>query len=301
MTTQSITSGQTKQYKRLVEDAADKALVEVGLDKDGIQRIIERGYEFQAEVQSAAATALRDLSASNRFANEEVRSNYGYFSGYRKPVGVTDQIDILRSHWPQLNPDRAIHYMGEVYPKLQLPSWVEGPFALIRPGFFSNIYGEELEEVFRALAKDRNGKFTNCRKGRLGPERLRRNIRTVSMMNRIMEQQPDGDIIIVPEQFGIRHRGRSIRRAREVFVASEFGEDAKNVGTMILTNPTRLQHYDDIWINCAGDEYSSAANGQFDDALYFGFVSGRVEFDTPWFGPASSICGSISAVLGFLE
>ena len=50
MTTQSITSTaqQGKQFKRFVEDAGDKALAEVTPDKDGLQRLIMRGGEFQA-------------------------------------------------------------------------------------------------------------------------------------------------------------------------------------------------------------------------------------------------------------
>jgi hypothetical protein len=53
MTTQSITSitdGQKKQYLRFVEDAAERALKEVGLDKDGLQRLIEHGDEFQSHI-----------------------------------------------------------------------------------------------------------------------------------------------------------------------------------------------------------------------------------------------------------
>ncbi len=48
MTTQSITSDQSKQFKRFVEDASDRALKDVNPDKDGLQRLIERGGEFQA-------------------------------------------------------------------------------------------------------------------------------------------------------------------------------------------------------------------------------------------------------------
>jgi len=48
MTVQPITSNQEKQFKRFVEDAGDRALNEVLLDKDGLQRLIMRGGEFQA-------------------------------------------------------------------------------------------------------------------------------------------------------------------------------------------------------------------------------------------------------------
>jgi len=287
MTTQSITSGQRKQYFRFIEDAAERALTEVNPDKDGIQRIIEHGDEFASIVRSAAAGALKDLSVSDKF----------YLSGYREPVEVSDQIDILRSHWPTLNPDGAIRYMQEVYPSLQLPNWIEGSFALIRPGFFSDNYGEELEEVLKALAKDRKGKFHNYREGQLGPDHLRQNAQTLSMMNQIVERQSGSDIIIVPEQFGIRHRGCSVRRAREVFVVSEFGEGAKNVGTMILTNPIRLQHYDDFWIDCPGDEYAPDADGFFSNAPYFYFSFGKVEFDSNRVDNFFDYYGSLSGFL----
>ena len=291
--TTSITSGQRKQYLRFVEDAAEKALEVVGLDKNGVQTLLRRGGELQGGI----IDLLCKHSVSNQFANEEVESSYGYLSGYEKPVAVSDQIDILCAHWPNLNPDSALHYVSEVYPTLQFPSWVEGPFATIRPGFFSNVYGEEVKEVLEALAKARNGKFHNYREGKLGPKYLRQSERTLSHIRRLMEQQPDSDILISAAQFGIRHRGRSVRRAREVFPAGEYGKGVKNVGTMILTNPTRLQHYDDLWLDCPGDEYSPVADGVFGGAPYFCFSGGGVRFGTRDVADAFGDYGSVSAVL----
>jgi len=46
----TVTDGQKKQYLRFVEDAAEKAMKEVGLDKDGIQKLIENGDEFQTRI-----------------------------------------------------------------------------------------------------------------------------------------------------------------------------------------------------------------------------------------------------------
>src|SRR3989338_9764687 len=85
MTTQSITSaaitdGQKKQYLRFVEDAAEKALKEACLDKDGIQKLIENGDEFQAHI----IAGIKELSVSNnQFADEEVSSSHTYPSGYK--------------------------------------------------------------------------------------------------------------------------------------------------------------------------------------------------------------------------
>ena len=60
--TTSITAGQQKQYKRFVEDAAERALKETALDKDGLQKLIENGDEFQSRI----VTAIRELSVSNQ-------------------------------------------------------------------------------------------------------------------------------------------------------------------------------------------------------------------------------------------
>src|SRR3989344_1283582 len=48
MTIQSITSDESKQFKQLVEDTGDRALKEVGPDKDGLQRLLEKGGKLQA-------------------------------------------------------------------------------------------------------------------------------------------------------------------------------------------------------------------------------------------------------------
>ena len=297
----NATKGQRMQYTRMMEDivrhGTKLALEKVEADSEGWQRVLGNGDELKLAVAEVIVAKTRELSVSNPYADEEVASNYGYLSGYGKPVGIEDQIDILRSHWPSLNPDHAIRYMRKIYPSLRFPKWVEGPFALIRPAFFSETYSEELEEVLKALAKARGGKFVNYHAGQLRPKYLRQSARTLAMMNWIVEGQPGSDILVVAEQFGIRHRGKSVRRAREVFVGSEFGEGAKNVGTMILTNPIRLQHIDDLWLDCPGDEYSPVADDSFDHAPFFGFSVGRVEFGAGWVGRLSKFCGSVSGPL----
>jgi hypothetical protein len=68
------------------------------------------------------------------------------------------------------------------------------------------------------------------------------------------------------------------------------------VGVMLLTHPERLQHHDDLWISCAGDEYYAPHTfGGFSRAPIFGFGGGKVEFDACWCGYANGDCGSASA------
>jgi len=288
----SITSGQRKQYLRFVEDAAEKALKEVGLDKDGLQKLIENGDEFQARI----IAGIRKLSVSNQFAfaDEEVKSSYGYTAGY-SPKKIGDQIDILLTRWPTLNPDSAWKCAKS---GLVIPQGAEAPFCIIRSDFFDNSYNVGVTEILAAIKAQRKGKFHNCCKGKLGEQYLRQHERTVKKLQVLGDQQKDYDILVVPSQFGLCHRGRSVRRAREVFTTNEFGLGAFEIGCMLLTHPERLVSYDDLWIDCAGDEYALLGDGVFLLAPFFFFRGGRVRFDSRWIGDASSDCGSAS---GFVE
>lgn len=291
MTKQLITSGQRKQILRFSEDAFEKALNEACLEKDGAQRIIEHGDEFSLAVKNSTLALFRNLSVSDKFKNEQVESTYGYLSGYKKPIKVSDQIDILHGFWPGLKTDKVSQILKN-YSNLDIPDWIEGLFAIIRPEFFSDKYGEELEEVLKALSKSRKEKFINYRENQLGPEYLRQTQKTITALQKITEQQ-DSDILILPAQFGIKHRGKSVRRARETFEQHEFGTNSKDTATMLITHLNRLQHYDDLWIDCSGDEFSGAVD-RFSRAPYFYFYGGLVKFNAGWFGIAHSRYGSVS-------
>ncbi|PIS39929.1 MAG: hypothetical protein COT32_02485 [Candidatus Nealsonbacteria bacterium CG08_land_8_20_14_0_20_36_22] len=286
MNTISITSGQEKQFKRFVEDAADKALAEVGLDKDGLQKLIENGDEFQARI----ITDIRELSVSNQFADEERESSYVYSEGY-KVKGITAQTNILR----QLIP--GIGFADEKLAEQPLPPNAEGWFAIPRWQKVAKTYGEAVEKVLELIKQQHKGKFYNWCEGKLGEQYLRQHERTAKKLQVLGDQQKDYDIMVVPAQFGLCHRGRSVRRAREVFTTNEFGLGAFEIGCMLLTHPERLVSFDDLWIDCAGDEYAPVAVGVFSHAPCFRFGGGEVRFDSCWFEYAFSFYGSASAFL----
>jgi hypothetical protein len=281
----SVTDGQKKQYKRFVEDAADKALVEAGLDKEMIQKLIERGDEFQARI----VADIREFSARNQFADEEMKSSYGYLSGYQ-PKRITEQCIALHKHFPGI-PLRV----DEDVKGLTLFSGAEAWFAIPKWEKIADTYCEAVQKVLDLIRQVRNGKFCNYCEGQLGPQYFRQHERTAAFLKRISEAQRDHDILVIPAQFGFRHRGRSVRRAREVMNVSEFGLGVFAVGIMLLTHPERLQHYDDLWIDCPGDEYSFEASGHFGHAPCFFFHDGCVRFDALGVGGAYADCGSASA------
>lgn len=298
------TPGQLKQINRFASDAIDKVLEEVGLDNPGAQRVIEHGNEFSASIREAALQLIKNLSVTDQFANEEVESNYTYPKEYRGPKPIGAQVDILAKEF-----DLSLGYVSEfiekTLPTLKLPQGAEGWFAIpsvdaVAKRFFPEVtdpaekYCRAVDLVLEKLGKSR--KFTNYREGETGPRYLKQHARTLHALDMIAEQQK-GDILIVPAQYGMRHRGRSVRRARECFTANEFGLGAFAVGCMALVHPERYVRWEELDTDCPGDEYAPDGGGRFSRAPLFYFDDGGVKFGAYWFYGPYDYCGSVSGFL----
>lgn len=280
--TEKITSNQRKQIVRFVEDGIDA----MNLQKDGAQRLIENGGEFQSELKKL----VERFSITNQYADEEVESSYGYLSGY-KPKGITEQTNRLRELFPDIG------YANEKFAEGALPENAEGWFAIPRWEKVAPTYGEAMQKVLNLIKQTRNGAFYNYRDGELGPNQLRQSQKSTTMFQKLGDEQNGHDILVVPAQFGIRHRGRSVRRAREVMNANECGLGAFAIGIMLLTHPERLKHYDDLWIDCAGDEFAPSADGGFSGSPCFKVHGDEVKFDAYVVSDAFDGYGSASVCL----
>lgn len=265
----------------LVEAALNKAK----LDEDEAQRVFERGGEFQADVQ----VLLSKYATPQEFASEEVRSNYTYPDGY-KVRPIAEQVAMLRQAFPQL----ATATFDETVALQPLPAGAEGWFAIPRPSALGATYNDAVLVVIDAVAKMR--KLHNYREGQLGANQLRRLARTIAMWEKVGEAQQGHDILIVPAQFGLLHRGQSVRRAREVFKANEFGIGAYEALIMLRTHPERLVQWEQLHIDCPGDEYAGGGK-TFGDASYVRFNDGGVGFGAGGVGDANEVDGSSSAFL----
>ena len=276
----SITTRDSKglKFMSIVEAAYNKA----GLFEDEAQRVNEA-----PGLSELVSNFVNENRTTNRFSNEEMSSKYGYLSGY-KPKGITEQTNILR----QLI--SGIGFADEKLALRPLPENAEGWFAIPKWQSVAPTYGEAVEKVLDLIKKTRNGKFYNYREGQLGPKNLRQSEKSAKIFEKLGKEQKDHDILVIPAQFGILHRGRSVRRALEVMNTNQFGLGAFAVGIMLLTHPERLQNYNDLYIDCAGDEFSPGADGGFGSAPYFLFSGDGVEFGAHWVGYTDGYYGSAS-------
>jgi hypothetical protein len=253
--------------RRLMEGTLEPSFVARNL-----QSIVE-----EKEVSSAPL-----VTASPFFANEEVKSNYGYPSGYAvKPV--CEQLVELSKHFNGLNTSSVLACFKELP---VLPAGAEGWFAVPRWEKVASSYNEAVEKVIDLIGKTHT--FA------LGPKYLRLSERTAVALQMIGEKQK-GDFLLIPAQIGLTHRGRSVQRVREIIGNSnEFGLGSFLAGCVILSHPERLVQWEQLHIDCPGDEYAPVVDGRFGDAPVFYFDDGKVEFNAHWIYRARERYGSAS-------
>jgi len=277
----------------LFEAAYNKAR----LNEEMAQRLNEHG----GELQDGVAKLIQELSRPNQFASEEVRSDYAYPPEYTGPRPIEEQIKAIAEIFG-LDPIQAMEFAKNLP---ELPAGAEGWFAIpsvdaLAKKHFSEVtdpaekYCRAIQLVQTKIAASR--KFYNYREGQITPDRLRIHARTAHALDLIAETQKD-DILIVAAQHGLRHRGRSVRRAREVFVGNEFGLGSLAIGSVALTHPKRFVRWEQLHADCAGDEFSPEAAGRFERAPCFYFDDGEVRFRAYWVGDARQDFGSASGFL----
>lgn len=69
-----ITSGQKKQFLRFTEDAAEKVLEQIDIGQDGMQRLIERGDDFQKHLIGS----IREFFIANQLGSETYHLSIDY-------------------------------------------------------------------------------------------------------------------------------------------------------------------------------------------------------------------------------
>jgi len=260
-----------------------KALEDAGATLEHLKLI-----RSDEEIAKSVVEILCNASKS-RYADEEVASSYTYPNSYAvKPL--TEQIAVLTKLF-DLDGAKALAY-AENLPTL--PNGAKGWFAIPKWQAVANNYGKAVEKMLALIGNSR--KFKNWREGQLGERYLRQSQSSEQMFAKFCEQQ-EGDIIIIPAQFGLRHRGRSVRRARIVFSGNEFGLGAFANGCMLLIHPEREQEWEQLHIDCAGDEYAPDGDGKFVSAPIFDWGDGGLHFNTCWTDDAYKQYGSASGFL----
>lgn len=278
--TEMITPGQVKNFRRLGEDALDG---EVNITKRVAQRALGRGNE----VMAGYLDLIRELGENPH--NKEA-SNYGYPKGYSGAKELEEQATILREQYQfPLKPLASVKTLPVGAEGLWVIPLIQG----IVPLQCEHPYNYGVDFVLERLGQSR--KFRNWRQGETSHLYLRQSERTLRLWNQLTLMQGSGELTpVVPIQFGMTHRGESVDYAREDVLDNEFLLGAYHVGVMLLTHPEREQVWEQLHIDCGGDEFAPAADGRFVSAPIFDWFDGGLLFNTDWARSANRQGGSAS-------
>ena len=289
MNTTSITPKQTES----ILDVIRADIRKVGYSSDEGQCLFEKGDLIKGSLRETS----RQIIVEHLYANEEVESNLTYPEEYSRK-SIREQVEALLEPFPNLNATWTLTKAQAWYDSLKdLPEWVEGPLVYVWWEAFGS-YEAALTEVLAAIAKT-GRPFTNYRQGQLGPRYLQQVQRTAGMEAKLKKNQP-GDLIIVPSQAGLKWRGKSVRRARVLYKwneKNEFGSGSVAEGCRIISHPERFVRWEQLHVDCAGDEFSPIAGGEFSRAPIFSFGDGQLEFGTSRVNGVGGHCGSASGFL----
>ena len=262
-------------------------VVEKYLDSyEGGVRFIDNGTEAMNDVRDFVRDLVRKYGTPNQYANEEVASSYTYPPEYKGPKPIEEQIKAV-AEILGLNPASALAYIQNLP---DLKSFVPED-ALPFVGWFAFPRAIAINAVLAKIAASRA--FYNYRASQM--DRFRLHARTVSMLEQLANQQGNGDILVAVLQLGMRHRGRSTRRAREVFVRNEFGATSVIGGAVTLTHPERFVRWEQLHMDCPGEEFDDPGSAvRFDRAPCFSWYVGKVKFGTRTVAYANGLFGSAS-------
>jgi hypothetical protein len=242
---------------------------------------------------------------TDRYINQQVDSAWTYPSEYTGQKGLEEQVKTLADCLPGLGEPNWSWY-NDLYPKFDSPDWVEGVFAVpsefaLQRNFHPSTtdraaaYCASISLLMGKIADSRP--FYNYREGQITPAYLWRTERTVEMLDALWKLQGQPDIIVLPAQLGMRHRGRSILRARECFVGNEFGAGSLEALAITLTHPERFVRWEQLHEDMAGDDFSAEADDQADGAPVLYFFDGEVKFNAHWTDDANERYGAVSCWL----
>jgi hypothetical protein len=269
-----------------IQQAYQKAVVQ--LDRQSAQAVLDMNKKIKCEVAERVIEIIQRHTVSDRYKDEEVRSDRVYPTTYQvRPVEA--QVTELRKLFPGL---------GSCLEKLSrkpLPAGAEAWFAIPRWQALAPTYNEAVEMMVAVLAARR--RFSNRIVGKMGDKYLRQSERSRLAESILAEQQQGNDFLVVAAQAGMLHRGSSARRTRVAMAGNEFGLGAFAFGCMLLTHPERLSNGETLMIDCSGDEYSVRADYTFDRVPLFDYDLAGIEFSIFYEDRARNLWGTPTGFL----
>ncbi len=237
------------------------------------------GAQFRAFLEHRNPFDHVEVEKVLPFADEEVESDFGYPKGFRIH-SVQEQLAMLVKRVDFFQKFDASH-INQLASR-DLPEGAEGWGLITKPSVVGSAHHNNLIMFLRLLSIQRT--FDSWPNHELTINHLRITSRSLTPIQKLEAETP-GDFLVIPFQFGMLHRGRSMRRARACFADNEFGLGPYEVAVLMLTHPDRIIGHSQLNASCPGADYAPKGNCAFREGISFhwGLESERLRmsFSTP--------------------
>lgn len=288
-----VSEEQGRHLWQVLESALKEAMPGIveQLDRYSVRDLLHKKEELAQVLARGLWPLLREKALPTELhQNEEVASQREYLRDYR-PKPLPGQVTRLRELFPELKDSVCQERLARFDP----PDGAEAWFAFPSWEALGGSYHEAVERVLQLLASKR--RFENRVQGKLGLNYLRQTDRSEQAWKLLARQQPECKILVLPVQAGMRHRGRSPRRARLMMAPHEFGLGVFATAILILLHPERLGNQETLMLDCCGDDYSLSGDGHFERVPLFDVEIGGLNLSIFYRNRARALWGSATGFL----
>lgn len=282
ITPQAPSEAKIAQVLDLVRDRIRKS----GIGDDGLQAIIEAGGEFQQDLDPILGKfADRARKQGNEYSDERDKPNPAWSYDTATLPTTKKQIQNLRKALG-IKPI-IIPWQGETPPEadgliaVTSLSDLGAAFKIADP--LGEGYGPLIEKTVELLGAS-VPKFVNYRKGALTNRHVRLHAAVKARWEALEAREPAVPrkvrVFLLPVNTGKLYQGFSPRNARMNALDStnRLPLDPAAVACILIAWPERLVRYEQVFIDCSGDEYSPGGGGSFGCVPYFCFRDGALKF-----------------------
>lgn len=237
------------------------------------------GHSFGLDVVVSNFIALARKEGVAR--NGHVYSEFHYSEKYKGPKPIDEQINTL-AQICGLDPSHALQYVARLP---DLPRVAEGWFAVLSDEIadvhFPHIQASEdkycasISYVFEKIGLSRS--FFNQRDGLIISQNIKRLDHTREG-EAVLSKAQHGPIRIIAAQLGLRHRGRSSDKVREITSAhpdqGEYGLNILMGASIALTHPCRFSSPNELTMDLPGDNFFDRRAGSQNLVPYLQLQSG---------------------------
>lgn len=291
-----ITKGQEKQIQRFMSDVVQ----DLDLTKSQAQALLGRGKGLKREIMKL----MHKFSTPSDYVDQQIDSSETYSSDYSGSKNIEQQVREIATTF-NLDSTDALNCC-QYLPKLPFGS--EGWFAIPNPYKLPGALFGDIRDTHAQYCKTTQFIISKyCEKQRhpflsvddecwkyLVPSKFRINERTEYFLKKLARQQRDSDIFIIGAQFGLRHVGKSVLRARATFTNNEFDLDICSTISMLLLHLDRFGPDEHLGLYCAGNDISLIVGDAFDHVCWIGLVYGRLFIKPELSGEYHTRAGSVT-------